>query len=116
MKLKSVDLEVNLGDARALRLLVHAGGRARLLPLHQRRDRSHVRGGAGPLIGLGIVPLQDPDLAAKELAHIKSLGFPGVELGSNVNGKSLGMASSRASSRRPSGSASRSSCTRSDRR
>ena len=42
-------------------------------------------------IGLGIVPLQDPDMAAKELAHIKSLAFPGVELGSNVNGKSLGM-------------------------
>ncbi len=46
----------------------------------------------GRFIGLGIVPLQDPDMAAKELAHIKSLGFPGVELGSNVNGKSLGMA------------------------
>ncbi|MGH7348362.1 MAG: amidohydrolase family protein, partial [Candidatus Rokuibacteriota bacterium] len=46
----------------------------------------------GRFIGLGIVPLQDPDMAAKELTHIKSLGFPGVELGSNVNGKSLGMA------------------------
>ena len=45
----------------------------------------------GRFFGLGIVPLQDPDLAAKELAHIKSLGFPGIELGSNVNGKSLGM-------------------------
>src|SRR5207249_3269444 len=45
----------------------------------------------GRFIGLGIVPLQDPELAAKELAHIKSLGFPGIELGSNVNGKSLGM-------------------------
>jgi aminocarboxymuconate-semialdehyde decarboxylase len=46
----------------------------------------------GRFIGLGIVPLQDPEMAAKELAHIKSLGFPGVELGSNVNGQSLGMA------------------------
>jgi len=45
----------------------------------------------GRFIGLGIVPLQDPDLAAKELGHIKGLGFPGIELGSNVNGKSLGM-------------------------
>jgi aminocarboxymuconate-semialdehyde decarboxylase len=42
-------------------------------------------------VGLGIVPLQDPDLAAKELAQIKSLGLPGIELGSNVNGLSLGL-------------------------
>src|SRR2546428_1294695 len=48
-------------------------------------------GGAGRFVGLGIVPLQDPELAARELAPIKTLGFPGVELGSNVNGKSLGM-------------------------
>ena len=45
----------------------------------------------GRFIGLGIVPLQDPDLAAKELARIQALGFPGIELGSNVDGKSLGM-------------------------
>jgi len=45
----------------------------------------------GRFIGLGIVPLQDPELAAKELGHIKALGFPGIELGSNVNGQSLGM-------------------------
>src|SRR5262249_60390598 len=45
----------------------------------------------GRFIGLGIVPLQEPDTAAKELTHIKSLGCPGVELGSNVEGKSLGM-------------------------
>src|SRR4030095_174314 len=45
----------------------------------------------GRFIGLGIVPLQSPDLAARELARIKSLGLPGIELGSNVNGKSLGM-------------------------
>ena len=46
----------------------------------------------GRFVGLGIVPLQDPDLAARELSRIKPLGFPGVELGSNVDGKSLGMA------------------------
>jgi aminocarboxymuconate-semialdehyde decarboxylase len=45
----------------------------------------------GRFIGLGIVPLQSADLAARELARIKSLGLPGIELGSNVNGKSLGM-------------------------
>jgi aminocarboxymuconate-semialdehyde decarboxylase len=39
--------------------------------------------------GLGGVPLQDPQLAAKEIAEIKKLGLLGVEIGSNVNGKSL---------------------------
>jgi len=33
----------------------------------------------GRFIGLGIVPLQDPEMAAKELAHVKRLGLPGVE-------------------------------------
>src|SRR5262249_58648548 len=45
----------------------------------------------GRFIGLGILPLQSPDLAARELARIKSLGLAGIELGSNVNGKLLGM-------------------------
>lgn len=41
-------------------------------------------------VGLGMVPLQDPELAAAELADVKALGLRGVELGSNVLGKSLG--------------------------
>lgn len=40
-------------------------------------------------IGLGTVPLQDITLAIKELERIKGLGFPGVQIGSNVNGKNL---------------------------
>ncbi|HLG72283.1 MAG TPA: amidohydrolase family protein [Chloroflexota bacterium] len=40
--------------------------------------------------GLGMVPLQDPDLAAKELAAMKAAGLKGVELGSNILGHSLG--------------------------
>jgi aminocarboxymuconate-semialdehyde decarboxylase len=44
----------------------------------------------GRFYGLGAVPLQDPDLAARELASIKAMGLTGIELGSNVNGKSLG--------------------------
>jgi len=40
--------------------------------------------------GLGIVPLQDPALAADELARLKASGFAGVELGSNINGVFLG--------------------------
>jgi aminocarboxymuconate-semialdehyde decarboxylase len=42
------------------------------------------------LHGLGMVPLQDPDLAAKELGSIKRMGLLGVELGTNILGKSLG--------------------------
>jgi aminocarboxymuconate-semialdehyde decarboxylase len=41
-------------------------------------------------VGLGTVPLQDPALAAKELARLKSDGLRGVELGSNVDGVVLG--------------------------
>jgi aminocarboxymuconate-semialdehyde decarboxylase len=40
--------------------------------------------------GLGQVPLQDPDLAARALAEVKSLGLAGLEIGTNVNGRSLG--------------------------
>ncbi len=46
---------------------------------------------SGRLVGLGAVPLQDIDLALKELAHLKhSLGFAGVEIGSNINGVPVG--------------------------
>ena len=40
--------------------------------------------------GLGIVPMQDPDLAARELSNIRECGLSGVEIVSNVNGLSLG--------------------------
>jgi aminocarboxymuconate-semialdehyde decarboxylase len=40
--------------------------------------------------GLGMVPLQDPALAAKELANIKAMGMAGIEIGSNINKKSIG--------------------------
>ena len=42
------------------------------------------------LIGLGMVPLQDPDAAAAELAAIGDLGLAGVEIASNVLGASIG--------------------------
>jgi aminocarboxymuconate-semialdehyde decarboxylase len=41
-------------------------------------------------IGLGGVPMQDPDAAARELERLVRDGFRGVELGSNVNGAALG--------------------------
>jgi aminocarboxymuconate-semialdehyde decarboxylase len=38
--------------------------------------------------GLGMVPMQDPELAAKDLAAIRhEYGFRGIEIGSNINGK-----------------------------
>jgi aminocarboxymuconate-semialdehyde decarboxylase len=37
------------------------------------------------------VPLQDVDLAIRELEYlVKVLGFPGVEVGSNINGRAIG--------------------------
>jgi aminocarboxymuconate-semialdehyde decarboxylase len=44
----------------------------------------------GRFFGLGAVPLQDPDLAAKELGTLKGMGLTGIELGTNILGKSLG--------------------------
>lgn len=45
----------------------------------------------GHLAGLGAVPLQDVDLAIRELEYVvKTLGFPGVEVGSNINGVPIG--------------------------
>lgn len=52
--------------------------------------RGLVDAAPGRFYGLGAVPLQDPDLAAKELAAVKAMGLHGIEIGSNVNGKSLG--------------------------
>lgn len=42
------------------------------------------------LVGLGMVPMQDPDAAAAELAAIGDLGLVGVEIASNVLGASIG--------------------------
>ena len=45
----------------------------------------------GVLLGLGAVPLQDVDLAIQELHYvIETLGFAGVEIGSNINGVAIG--------------------------
>jgi len=40
--------------------------------------------------GLGMVPLQDTELAARELERLMHDGFRGVEIGSNVNGVAIG--------------------------
>ena len=45
----------------------------------------------GRLLGLGAVPLQDLDLAIRELDYvIHTLGMPGIEIGSNINGMPIG--------------------------
>ncbi len=41
-------------------------------------------------IGLGTVPMQDTDLAIKELERAKEIGLVGVQIGSNVNQLNLG--------------------------
>lgn len=48
---------------------------------------------AGRMIGLGAVPLQDVDLAIRELEKLMATpGFAGVEIGSNINGAPIGAA------------------------
>ena len=42
------------------------------------------------LIGLGMVPMQDPAASAAELASVQNLGLAGVEIASNVLGSSIG--------------------------
>lgn len=41
-------------------------------------------------VGLGLVPMQDLDLAAKELSEVAAAGLAGVEISSNINGVSPG--------------------------
>lgn len=52
---------------------------------------SMVQESDGRLAALGAVPLQDMDLAIAELEYVvKTLGFAGVEIGSNINGVPVG--------------------------
>ena len=45
----------------------------------------------GRMTGLGAVPLQDMDLALRELDYLfNTLGLAGVEVGSNINGRPIG--------------------------
>jgi aminocarboxymuconate-semialdehyde decarboxylase len=40
--------------------------------------------------GIGMVPMQSPDLAAKRLQDIRRLGLRGIEIGTHINGVPLG--------------------------
>jgi len=44
---------------------------------------------AGRFFGLGIVPMQDPELAAREVDRLAQAGLQGVMVGSNVEGRLL---------------------------
>jgi aminocarboxymuconate-semialdehyde decarboxylase len=48
--------------------------------------------GAHPrhFIGVGMVPMQDPSLAARRLDEIKALGLRGIEIGTHINGIPIG--------------------------
>jgi len=51
---------------------------------------SVVAGAPDRFIGLGTLPLQAPELAIQEMERCKNtLGFPGVEIGTNINGVNL---------------------------
>ena len=41
-------------------------------------------------VAIGTVPLQDADLAIRELEYCKEIGLAGVQIGTNVNGLNLG--------------------------
>ena len=40
-------------------------------------------------IGLGTVPMQDSQLAIKEMQRLKEIGIPGIQIGSNINDLNL---------------------------
>jgi len=40
-------------------------------------------------LGLATIPMQDTVLAVKELERCKQLGFPGIQIGSNINDRNL---------------------------
>jgi aminocarboxymuconate-semialdehyde decarboxylase len=45
----------------------------------------------GRMVGLGVVPLQDVDMAIRELERLMGMpAFSGVEIGSNINGAPIG--------------------------
>jgi len=49
-----------------------------------------VQGAPGRFIGLGMVPMQEPELAARELETLmRDTRFHGIEIGTNVNGVSI---------------------------
>jgi len=74
-------------------LLNYAIETATALTLHRHINEAiagYVAAGGGRIHGLGIVPMQDPDVAAAELSRIAELGLRGAEIGSHINGTPIG--------------------------
>jgi aminocarboxymuconate-semialdehyde decarboxylase len=44
----------------------------------------------GKFRGIGMAPMQDPELAAKRLEEVRALGLLGIEIGTHINGVPLG--------------------------
>jgi len=52
--------------------------------------RVHAEPGVPPFIGLGVVPMQDADMACAELDRcVRDLGMAGLQIGTNVGGANL---------------------------
>jgi len=70
---------------------MEASDAAQLLRYLNEQIAAMVSESQGVLIGMGAVPLQDIDRAIGELRHaVETLGFAGVEIGSNINGVAIG--------------------------
>lgn len=49
-----------------------------------------IAGAPKRFLGIGMVPMQDPELAAKRLEDVSRLGLLGIEIGSHIDGIPLG--------------------------
>jgi aminocarboxymuconate-semialdehyde decarboxylase len=62
---------------------------AQLARMQNDRLAEVVAAGPDRFVAVGTLPMQDPELALAELERIVALGFRGVQIGSNVNGRDL---------------------------
>ncbi len=86
-----LDLQVVSPMPELLSYWMNAAEAQQLLRYLNDRIAGMVAESNGHLAGLGAVPLQDSDLAIRELEYVvKTLGFAGVEVGSNINGRPIG--------------------------
>ena len=86
-----LDLQVLSPMPELLSYWMNAADAQQLLRFLNDQIAAMVNDGGGRLAGLGAVPLQDVDLAIRELEYVvKTLGFAGVEIGSNINGVPVG--------------------------
>jgi aminocarboxymuconate-semialdehyde decarboxylase len=86
-----LDLQVVSPMPELLSYWMKAGDAQQLLRYLNEQIAAMVAESNGSLAGFGAVPLQDPELAIRELEHgMQTLGLSGVEVGSNINGRPIG--------------------------